>query len=55
MAKVSTSVRGSMRQFAYWVANRTVGLPTLEGVDYGCIFEEPSALEAAFAVFGNVL
>ena len=53
--KLSRSARGSVRQFAFWVANRTVGLPTLEGVDYGCIFEEPSALEAAFAVFCNVL
>ena len=55
MEKLSPSARGCIRQFAYWVANRTVGLPVLEGVDYGCIFEEPSALETAFAVFGNVL
>jgi hypothetical protein len=55
MAKLSPSAQGCVRQFAYWVANRTVGLPVLEGVDYGCIFEEPSALEAAFAVFCNVL
>src|SRR5262245_11482394 len=55
MAKLSPSVRGAVRQFAYWVANRRAGLPVLEGVDYSAIFEEPSALETTFAVFCNVL
>lgn len=55
MAKLSPSIRGAVRQFAYWVANRTVGLPVLDGIDYSAIFEEPSALEGAFAVFCNVL
>jgi hypothetical protein len=32
-----------------------VGHPLLEGIDYSCIFEEPSALETAFAIFINVL
>jgi hypothetical protein len=27
----------------------------LEGIDYSCIFEEPSALEQAYAIFINVL
>ena len=27
----------------------------LNGVDYSCIFEEPSALEAVYAIFANVL
>ena len=27
----------------------------MEGVDYTCIFEEPSAMEQAFAIFLNVL
>jgi hypothetical protein len=53
--KLSPSVRGSIRQFAYWVANRSVGHPLLDGIDIGAIFEEPSAMEAAFAVFCNVL
>lgn len=30
-------------------------MPLLEGVDYSAIFEEPSALEQAFAIFMNVL
>jgi hypothetical protein len=55
MAKLSRFVRGSVRQFAYWVANGSVGHPLLDGVDYRCIFEEPSAFEAAFAVFCNNL
>jgi hypothetical protein len=29
-------------------------MPILEGVDYSCIFEEPSALEQAYAIFINV-
>jgi len=53
--KLTPSVRGSIRQFAYWVANRSAGHPLQDGVDIGCVFEEPSALEAAFAVFCNVL
>ncbi|MFO0938337.1 MAG: hypothetical protein U0798_17665 [Gemmataceae bacterium] len=53
--KLSPSVRGSIRQFAFWVANRSVGHPLLEGIDIAAIFEEPSAMEAAFAVFCNVL
>jgi len=37
------------------MANGTVGLPLLEGVDYAGIFREPSALEQAYAIFANVL
>ena len=56
MAKLSTSVRSSIRQFAYWVANRSVGHPLLTDVDYSCIFNgDPSAMEAAFSIFLNVL
>ena len=55
VAKLDPSVRGAVRQFAFWVANRTAGLPVLEGIDCAAIFEEPSALEGAFAIFCNVL
>lgn len=55
MAKLSPSVSGAVRQFSYWIANRSVGLPLLEGIDYSCIFEEPSALEQAYAIFVNIL
>lgn len=55
MARLSHSTSHAIRLFSFWVANRTVGLPLLEGIDYSCIFEEPSALEAAYAIFANVL
>ncbi|HTR54996.1 MAG TPA: hypothetical protein VMJ10_30130 [Kofleriaceae bacterium] len=55
MARLSHSTSGAIRQFSYWVANRTVGLPLLDGIDYSCIFEEPSALEQTYAIFVNVL
>ena len=55
MPKVSQSVSGAVRTFAFWIANRSVGHPLLEGVDYSCIFEEPSALEITFATFMNCL
>lgn len=55
MARLSHSTSGAIRLFSFWVANRTVGLPLLDGIDYSCIFEEPSALEQAYAIFANVL
>jgi hypothetical protein len=55
MPQLSHSVSGALRVFSYWMANGTVGYPLLEGIDYSCIFREPSALEAAYAVFANVL
>jgi hypothetical protein len=55
MPHLSPSVSGAIRTFSFWMANGTVGLPLLEGVDYSCIFSEPSALEQAYAIFINVL
>lgn len=55
MPHLSNSVSGAIRTFSFWMANGTVGLPLLEGVDYSCIFREPSALEQAYAIFVNVL
>lgn len=55
MPKLDPSVSGAVRMFSFWLANRTLGLPLLEGVDYGCIFGEPSALEMTYAIFLNVL
>jgi hypothetical protein len=55
MPHLSPSVSGAIRTFSFWIANRSVGLPLLEGVDYSCIFSEPSALEQAYAIFINVL
>lgn len=55
MPRLSHSTSGAIRLFSFWLANRTVGLPLLDGIDYGCIFEEPSALEQTYAIFANVL
>ncbi|MBL9013013.1 MAG: hypothetical protein JNL83_02490 [Myxococcales bacterium] len=55
MPRLSHSTSGAIRLFSFWLANRTVGLPLLDGVDYSCIFEEPSALEQTYAIFANVL
>lgn len=55
MPHLSHSVSGALRLFSFWMANGTVGLPLLEGIDYTCIFSEPSALEQTYAIFANVL
>ncbi|CAN5259651.1 hypothetical protein BH11MYX1_BH11MYX1_33540 [soil metagenome] len=55
MARLSRSTSAAIRKFSFWVANRTVGLPLLEDLDYSCIFEEPSSLEQTYAIFVNVL
>lgn len=55
MAGLGNSVSGPLRSLAFWLANGTVGHPLLEGIDYSCIFREPSALEAAIAIYANVL
>ena len=52
--KLSSSFSGALRQFSYWVANGTVGLPLLENIDYISAFkEEPSLLEQVYAIFAN--
>lgn len=53
--KLSPQFSGALRTFAFWIANGSVGNPLLDGIDYTCIFEEPSALEQAFAIFANVV
>ena len=55
MRKLSHSFCGALRTFSFWIANGTVGMPLLEGVDYTSIFSEPSALEMAYAIFANVV
>jgi hypothetical protein len=55
MPHLSHSVSGAIRTFSFWMANGTVGLPLLEGVDYSCIFSEASGLEQVYAIFANVL
>ncbi len=55
MQKLTPSFSGALRTFSFWIANGTVGMPLLKGIDYSCIFEEPSALEQAYAIFANVI
>ena len=54
--KLSQSFSGALRTFSFWIANGTVGLPLLEGVDYRqFIIKEPSMLEQAYSIFANVI
>jgi hypothetical protein len=55
MPKLGDSVSGAFRTFGFWLANGTVGIPLLEGIDYSCIFREPLALELTMAIYANVL
>jgi hypothetical protein len=55
MKRLGDWVSGALRTFGFWLANGTVGHPVLSGIDYSCIFREPSALEAAMAIYANVL
>jgi len=51
--KVSNSLSTSVRQFAFWIANKSVGYPLLNETNYSNIINEPSALEMTFAIFMN--
>lgn len=52
--KLSNSVSGAIRTFAYFMASGTHD--QLEGIDYlGLYGEDPSAIEMAYAIFVNVL
>ena len=55
MVGLGDSISGALRTLGFWLANGTVGYPLLEGIDYSCIFREPSALEQAMAIYANVL
>jgi hypothetical protein len=55
MSHLHSSVSGALRFFAFYLVNRTVELDVTEGIDYGCIFKEASAMEQVFAVFVNCL
>lgn len=57
MAQLPRSVRSEGRLFAFYLGNRTLALDVLDGIDYLDPTDPGlgSALEAAFAVFLNVL
>jgi len=52
--KLSTSVSGALRTFAYFMSSGTHHM--LKNVDYLSLYgDEPSAIEQAYAIFANVL
>lgn len=55
-AKLSREFSGALRTFSFWMANGSVGLPLLEGIDYwDDLKDSPSLMEEAYAIFANVL
>ena len=53
---VSPGASGALRSFAFWIANGTLGLTLLDGIDYWPeMRESPSLLEQTVAIFANVL
>jgi hypothetical protein len=55
MPHLSHSISGTVRLFSHRMAGGMFGHPLLDGLDYSCIFEEPTAFETAYAIFINVL
>lgn len=54
--KLSNEFSGALRTFSFWMANGSVGLPLLEGIDYWDVLREsPSLMEETYAIFVNVL
>jgi hypothetical protein len=54
MHKISPSLSGALRTFAYWVANGSVGYPLLTGIDYRqVLISEPGLMERLFAIYAN--
>lgn len=54
--KLSPEFSGALRTFSFWIANGSVGLPLLEGIDYRAeILTSPSLMEQAYAIFANVI
>jgi hypothetical protein len=53
---LSHELSGELRLFAFWIANGTVGLPLLDGLDYWQeMRDSPSLLEQVFAIYANVI
>jgi hypothetical protein len=53
--KLSESVRGDLRLFAFYLANGTLALDILSAENFEGFFDHPSAVEMVFAVWSNVL
>ncbi|MFD3537523.1 hypothetical protein [Streptomyces sp. NPDC058664] len=56
MEHLPVDVRASLRLFAFYLANGTIDLELLDGVDYrATVLHSGSSLEQVFAIYGNVL
>lgn len=56
MGQLPVDVRASFRFFAFYLANGTIDVDLLDGVDYRpALFQSGSALEQVFAIYCNVL
>lgn len=56
VAHLPVDVRASLRLFAFYLANGTIDVDLLDGVDYRpALFQFGSPLEQVFAIYGNVL
>ncbi|MFD4402486.1 hypothetical protein ACFWPH_06935 [Nocardia sp. NPDC058499] len=56
MEHLPIDVRAAIRFFAFYIANGTVDLELLDGIDYKPqLMASGSALEMVFAIFTNVL
>jgi hypothetical protein len=53
--RVSKSLATSVRQFAFWIANKSVGKSIIGNTDNSNLINESSAFEMAFAIFMNNL
>jgi hypothetical protein len=53
--QLSKHLRAELRLFAFYLANRTLNMEVLRGIDYSPIFSEASAMEQVFAIYANVL
>ncbi|HEY7278427.1 MAG TPA: hypothetical protein VH594_20835 [Trebonia sp.] len=56
MTRLPVDVRASLRFFAFFLANGTIDMDLLEGIDYRpALMQFGSALEMVFTIFTNVL
>lgn len=56
MGHLPVDVRASLRFFAFYLANGTIDVDLLDGIDYRpSLFESGSSLEQVFAIYSNVL
>ncbi|GAA3192000.1 hypothetical protein GCM10010486_71420 [Nonomuraea roseoviolacea subsp. carminata] len=56
VGQLPVDVRASLRFFAFYLANGTIDVDLLDGIDYRpALFQFGSPLEQVFAIYGNVL